>query len=71
MESTLPEGKLVVVLMEESSRWTTKEHFVPPRRYTPYYYNMHKEATFKRSKTIFLASVKSGVHSVTHVSFNF
>ena len=35
-----PTGKeLVVVLMGESSRWTTKEHFVPPRRYTPYYYN--------------------------------
>ena len=44
-----PTGKkLVVVLMGESSRWTTKEHFVPPKRYTPYYYSMHKEVTFKR-----------------------
>ena len=34
-----PERKSVVVLMGESLRSTMKEHFVPPRRYTPYYSN--------------------------------
>ena len=63
MKSIRQEKKLVVVLMGKSSRSTTKEHFVPPRRYTGthYYYNMLKAMTFKRSKMTFLGSIKSGV----------
>ena len=72
MESISQERKSVVVLMGEFLRSITKEHFaVPPRRYMHYYYNMHKAMAYKRSKMTFLASVKSGVRSVTHASFSF
>ena len=70
MESSLLERKLDAVLMGEYLRSTSKEHSVLPRKYTQYYYNMHKVKNFKRLEKIFFASVKYGVHSVTHVLFN-